>query len=90
METFIASGDTTLAAIVSALEQEDLAAARRHAHRLKGAAASLHAPTLASSAGALEDATHTREAGRCLAMANEVSRDFSATVSALRELSRAK
>ena len=83
--TFIASGDTTLAAIVSALEQEDLATARKHAHRLKGAAASLHAPTLATSAGALEDATHTREAERCLAMAGEVSRDFSATVTALRE-----
>ena len=85
VDTFIASGDTTLAAIVSALEREDLATARRHAHRLKGAAASLHAPTLATSAGALENATHTREASRCLAMAKEVSRDFSATVSALRE-----
>lgn len=90
VETFIASGDTTLAAIVSALEQEDLATARRHAHRLKGAAASLHAPTLATSAGALEDATHSREAERCLTMAEAVSRDFSATVSALRELSRAR
>lgn len=83
--TFIASGDTTLAAIVRALQQEDMATAQRHAHRLKGAAASLHAPTLAMSAGALEDATRSREAGQCLAMASEVSRDFSATVAALRQ-----
>jgi HPt (histidine-containing phosphotransfer) domain-containing protein len=60
IETFIASGDEHLAAIVAALAQGDFVTIGRRAHALKGASANLHARPLAETAAHLEHAANGR------------------------------
>ncbi len=79
MAVFVASGDTALAALMTALGADDLAAVRRHAHALKGASANLRARALATRAQALEAAASAGDLGRCRATFDELQSDYRRT-----------
>jgi two-component system sensor histidine kinase/response regulator len=66
IETFIASGDATLAQIVDALKINDLATVRKSAHSLKGASANIRAQALSAAAKELESHAAGENAGACL------------------------
>ncbi len=55
-ETFISSGDKSIAEILEALRNQDFETIGRRAHALKGASANIHAAPLSSAAAKLESA----------------------------------
>jgi PAS domain S-box-containing protein len=65
IETFIASGDATLAQIVEALNANDLPAVRKSAHSLKGASANIRAQALSAAARELESRAAHDNAAAC-------------------------
>jgi PAS domain S-box-containing protein len=60
LDTFIASGDRSLADILEALRHRDYETIGRRAHALKGASANIHAPALTKTAASLERAIQAR------------------------------
>ena len=79
MSVFVASGDTTLAALIAALGAADLGAVQRHAHALKGASANLRARPLAARAQALEAAATAGDLARCRETFDALERDYRRT-----------
>jgi signal transduction histidine kinase/DNA-binding response OmpR family regulator len=79
MSVFVASGDTTLAALIAALGAADLGAVQRHAHALKGASANLRAHPLAARAQALEAAATAGDLARCRETFDALERDYRRT-----------
>ena len=79
IDVFIASGDSTLAALRDALGAGDLAAVRRHAHSLKGASANLRARALAARALAVEDAATAGDLATCREAGTALENDYRAT-----------
>jgi PAS domain S-box-containing protein len=65
IETFIASGDATLAQIVEALNANDLPTVRKSAHSLKGASANIRAQALSAAARELESRAAHDNADAC-------------------------
>ena len=76
MAVFIESGDSALAALIAALEAQDLAAVRRHAHTLKGASANLRARPLAARAQTLEAAASAGDLAHCRATFGALEADY--------------
>ena len=79
IDVFIASGDTTLAALRDALGAEDLPAVQRYAHSLKGASANLRARALASSALVLEEAAAAGNLRDCRELSAALEQDYRLT-----------
>jgi PAS domain S-box-containing protein len=79
IETFIASGDATLAQIAASLNANDLPAVRKNAHSLKGASANIRAQALSAAAKELESraAQDNREA--CRAQLDPLRDEFERT-----------
>ena len=67
IETFIASGDATLAQIVEALASQDFATLRKSAHSLKGASANIRARALSAAAKDLEAHAAGQKTDECRA-----------------------
>ncbi len=67
IDTFIKSGDATLAQIVNALAVQDFATLRASAHSLKGASANIRARALSSAAKELEAHAAGQQADACRA-----------------------
>ena len=65
IDTFIASGDATLAQIVAALDASDFATVRKSAHSLKGASANIRAQPLSTAAKHLESHAASGNAAAC-------------------------
>jgi PAS domain S-box-containing protein len=65
IDTFIASGDATLAQIVAALDASDFASVRKSAHSLKGASANIRAQPLSAAARLLESQAASQNATAC-------------------------
>ncbi len=76
IDVFIASGDTTLAALQEALGAGDLPAVRRYAHSLKGASANLRARALASRALVLEQAAAAGNLADCRDLSQALEKDY--------------
>ncbi len=82
IETFIASGDATLAQIAEALNANDLPAVRKSAHSLKGASANIRAQALSAAAKELESHAASENTDACRAQLTslrsyyERTRDF--------------
>ncbi len=79
IDVFIASGDTTLAALRDALRSEDLPAVRRYAHSLKGASANLRARALAARALVLEEAAAAGNLAGCQHASAALEADYRLT-----------
>ena len=79
IDVFIASGDSTLAALREALRAEDLPAVRRYAHSLKGASANLRAKALATRALALEEEAAAGNLAACHNASEALERDYKLT-----------
>ena len=65
IDTFITSGDATLAQIVAALDASDLTTVRKSAHSLKGASANIRAQPLSVAAKHLESHAASGNAAAC-------------------------
>src|SRR5258705_3465838 len=85
IETFIASGDATLAQIVDALKVNDLAAVRKSAHSLKGASANIRAQALSAAAKELESHAAGKNAGACLEQLQPLRAQYERTRDFLRQ-----
>ena len=79
IDVFIASGDTTLAALLEALRVEDLPAVRRYAHSLKGASANLRARPLAARALVIEEAAAAGNLADCRSASVALAEDYRVT-----------
>ncbi|HZF16476.1 MAG TPA: PAS domain-containing protein [Steroidobacteraceae bacterium] len=79
IETFIASGDATLAQIVDALNTNDLAAVRKSAHSLKGASANIRAQALSNAAKELESRAAGENADACRAQLTSLRAHYERT-----------
>jgi CheY-like chemotaxis protein len=76
IDVFIASGDTTLAALREAMQSEDLPSVRRYAHSLKGASANLRAAALAARALVLEQAAAAGDVAECQRTSAALENDY--------------
>jgi PAS domain S-box-containing protein len=85
IETFITSGDETLAQIVDALKVNDLEAVRKSAHSLKGASANIRAQALSAAAKELESHAAGENAGACLEQLQPLRAQYERTRDFLRE-----
>ncbi len=79
IDVFVASGDTTLAALLEALRAEDLPAVRRYAHSLKGASANLRARPLAARALVIEEAAAAGNLVECRNASLALAEDYRVT-----------
>lgn len=77
---FIESGTSTLDAIVSALDRNDLGALGDQAHELKGASATLHAVAAATAAERLETAARSGDANSARELADTVRHEVGRVV----------
>ena len=84
VETFIASGDATLAHIVDALAAGDFAALRKSAHSLKGASANIRAGDLSLAARQLESRAASEDANACREQLESLRAQFERTRDYLR------
>lgn len=84
IDTFIASGEATLARITQALPAGDLSVLRSAAHSLKGAAANCRAGRLAACAEALEQSAANADHAGCQAAAAQIREEFQRTTTFLR------
>ncbi|HEY1282951.1 MAG TPA: response regulator [Steroidobacteraceae bacterium] len=80
IDLFIASGDETLATIVSALGMRDYATVSAQAHSLKGASANLRATAAAQAAARLESAARAGNAAEVDAFTSELRSEVARTV----------
>jgi PAS domain S-box-containing protein len=83
---FIENGPEYIESIRKALAEQDPAALRRSAHKLKGAAATMALPLLAETAHLLEETAETGEIKRATELLPELMQRFEQSVAALREL----
>ena len=73
IDTFIASGDQSLADILAALELDDFATIGERAHSLKGSSASIFADGVRNVAAALELTAKAEVPGNVAALVDELS-----------------
>jgi two-component system sensor histidine kinase/response regulator len=86
IDTFIASGDETLAEILAALPTQDFEIIGRRAHALKSASANIHATRLSRTAAKLELAAKASEAAQIGLLVNELAADLRSATDELRKV----
>ena len=86
LRTFAADMPTQMAALAAALESGDITAAERHAHSIKGAAASVGADALCALAFDLEMAGKSGQLADIQARTGELSHAFAAFATAAKTL----
>jgi two-component system sensor histidine kinase/response regulator len=86
VETFVSSGDSCLAEILSALRVSDLDTIGKRAHALKGASANIYASGLAAAASKLESAARANLNGEIEGLVQTLSERLHAVNAELRKV----